>query len=304
MKILMTGITGFIGHHLGERLINDGHEVHAIVRPTSKISELSENLRRNVKFYVHDKDNTVLDIVTDLCIDDRRPDVVYHLATNYLNVHRFEDIQDLIQSNITFGTELLDAMAANNIYNFVNAGTFTQHFEDAEYSPVNLYAATKECFEGIIKYYVEARNLKCLALHLFDTYGADDKRGKILGLLKKIAQSGETLKMSPGGQLIDIVYIDDVIEAFILAGKILAAHKYDYCGTYGVSSTKPLPLREVVKIFEKVSGKKLSIEWGGRPYRAREIMVPWSSYKLLPGWTPKISLQEGIKKFLDQNTKS
>ena len=298
MKILMTGVTGFIGHHLGERLVNDGHEVHAIVRPTSKINELSENLQRNVQFHVYDKDNTVLDILTDLCVDDKRPDVVYHLATNFMNVHRFEDIQDLIQSNITFGTELLDAMVANNVYNFVNVGTFAQHFDDADYSPINLYAATKECFEGIIKYYAEVRNLKCIALHLFDTYGADDKRGKILGLLKKISASGETLKMSPGGQLIDIVYIDDVIEAFVAAGKLLAACKYDYCGTYGVSSTKPIPLREVVKIFENVTGKKLSIVWGGRPYRTREVMVPWSSYKLLPGWQPKISLQDGIKKFL------
>ena len=298
MKILMTGITGFIGHYLGERLVNDGHEVHAIVRPTSKVTELSENLQRNVKFHVYDKDNTVLDILTDLCVDDKRPDVVYHLATNFMNEHKFEDIQDLIQSNITFGTELLDAMVANNVYNFVNVGTFAQHFEDAEYSPINLYAATKECFEGIIKYYAEVRNLKCIALHLFDTYGADDKRGKILGLLKKISASGETLKMSPGGQLIDIVYIDDVIEAFVAAGKLLAAGKYDYCGTYGVSSTKPIPLREVVKIFENVAGKKLSIVWGGRPYRVREVMVPWSSYKLLPGWQPKVSLQDGIKKFL------
>lgn len=298
MKILMTGITGFIGHHLGERLVNDGHEVYAIVRPTSKIDELSDNLRRNVQFHVYDKDNTVLDIITDLCIDDRRPDIVYHLATNFMNVHRFEDIQDLIQSNVTFGTELLDAMVANNVYNFVNVGTMYQHFEDADYSPINLYAATKECFEGIIKYYAEVRNLKCIALHLFDTYGVDDNRPKLFSLLRKIADSGETLKMSPGGQLIDIVYIDDIIEAFIIAGKLLAACKYDYCDTYGVSSTKPIPLREVVKIFESVSGKKLSIEWGGRPYRAREIMVPWKSYKILPGWSPKVSLQEGIKKFL------
>ncbi|MBR4152126.1 MAG: NAD-dependent epimerase/dehydratase family protein [Selenomonadaceae bacterium] len=100
MKILMTGITGFIGHHLGERLVNDGHEVHAIVRPTSKVNELSENLRRNVRFHVYDKDNTVLNIVTDLCADNRRPDVVYHLASWLLTAqHKFEDIQGLIQSN-------------------------------------------------------------------------------------------------------------------------------------------------------------------------------------------------------------
>ena len=300
MKILMTGITGFIGHHLGERLVNDGHEVFAIVRPTSKIDELSENLRCNVKFHVNDSENTVLDIVTDLCVEGNRPDVVYHLAANFLNAHQFDDIKFLVQSNITFGTELLDAMSANNVSNFVNTGTMYQHFEDAEYSPVNLYAATKECFESIIQFYIETARLRCISLHLFDTYGADDKRGKILGLLKKISETGETLKMSPGGQLIDIVYIDDVVEAFVLAGKYLAANQYDYCGTYGVSSLNPLPLREVVKIFEEVAGKKLSIEWGGRPYRQREVMVPWKSFKTLPGWAPKVNLRDGIGKFLAQ----
>ena len=299
MKILMTGITGFIGHHLGERLVNDGHEVYAIVRPTSKIDELSENLRRNVQFHVYDKDNTVLDIITDLCVEDRRPDVVYHLASWLLSGgHKFENIQGLIQSNITFGTELLDAMTAHQIKNFVNADTMYQHYDDADYSPASLYGATKQCFKDIMQYYVEAANLKQISLCIFATYGAGDKGGRIFALLKKISETGETLKMSPGGQLIDIVYIDDVIEAFVLAGKLLAACKYDYCGTYGVSSTKPIPLREVVKIFESVAGKKFSIEWGGRPYRPREVMVPWSSYKLLPGWTPKVPLAEGIKKFL------
>ena len=268
MKVLMTGLTGFIGHHLAKRLLQDGHEVFAVVRPTSKINELSENLRRNVKFYIYDEKNTVLDIVTDLCIENNRPDVVYHLASEVIMAHHFEDINHMIQSNITFGTELLDAMTANNVFNFVNVGTFAQHFEDAEYSPVNLYAATKECFESIIKFYAEVRGLRCIALHLFDTYGADDKRGKILGLLKKISETGENLKMSPGGQLMDIVYIDDVVDAFILAGEYLSNNKYDYRGTYGVSSLNPIPLREVVKIFEEVAGKQLSIEWGGRSFHA------------------------------------
>lgn len=298
MKILMTGITGFIGHHLGEKLLEEGHEIFAVVRPTSKINELSENLQRNVKFLVNDENNTLLDIITDLCVENNRPDVVYHLATNFMNAHHFDDIKFLVQSNITFGTELLDAMAANNIFHFVNVGTFTQHFEDAEYSPVNLYSATKECFESIVQFYIEAKGLRCIALHLFDTYGADDKRGKILGLLKKISETGENLKMSPGGQLIDIVYIDDVVDAFILAGEYLFKNQYDYCGTYGVSSLNPIPLREVVKIFEEVSNKKLSIEWGGRPYRVREVMIPWKSFKTLPGWSPKINLRTGIKKFL------
>ena len=300
MKVLMTGITGFVGRHLGERLINDGHEVYAIVRPTSKIDSLSENLQRNVKFYSYDKRITVLDIVTNLCKEGNRPEMVYHVASNFLTTHKFNEIQDLIQSNITFGAEILDAMATNKIYNLVNTGTAFQHCDDADYKPFNFYAATKECFEKIINFYKESAGLCCINLHLFDTYGAGDTRGKILNLLKKISETGETLKMSPGEQLIDIVYIDDIVDAFVLAGKYLAAGQYELCGTYGLSSMNPIPLREVVRIFEEVSGKKLSIEWGGRPYRPREIMVTWKSFKVLPAWSPKINLNEGMKKFLGQ----
>ena len=224
--------------------------------------------------------------------------MVYHLASWLLTAHKFEDIDPLIQSNITFGTELLEAVTSNKIYNFVNAETVYQHYEDADYSPTNLYAATKQGFSDIVKFYVEAENLKCISLCIFNTYGANDPSLRILGLLKKISETGETLKMSPGEQLIDIVYIDDIVDAFVLAGKYLAAGQYELCGTYGLSSMNPIPLREVVKIFEEISGKKLSIEWGGRPYRAREVMVPWKSFKKFPEWHPEITLRDGIRRLL------
>ena len=228
-----------------------------------------------------------------------RPDVVYHLASLLLSTHKFNDIKNLIQSNITFGTELLDAMAANGIRNFVNAETFAQHYEDVDYSPATLYAATKQCFNDIVRFYVDAYQLKCISLCIFHTYGTGDKSLRIIGLLKKIHDTGETLKMSPGGQLVDIVHVDDIVDAFVMAGEYLAEHRYDYCGTYGLSSMKPIPLREVVKIFEEVAGRKLPIEWGGLPYRAREIMVPWKSFKQFPGWRSKTDLREGIKALLE-----
>ena len=225
--------------------------------------------------------------------------LVYHLAALVMSgEHKYDDIPKLIESNILMGTKLLEAMKENSIHNFINAGTFAQHYEDAEYNPVDLYGATKQGFEDIIKYYVNFENMKVIKLHIFNTYGSNDKKRRMMALLKETADSGETLKMSPGEQLIDTVYIDDIIDAFMLAGDYLVKGQYDLCGTYGLSSGNPIILRDVIKTFEKVSGKKLNIEWGGRPYREREIMVPWTSYKTLPGWQPKISLEEGIKRFL------
>ena len=297
MKVVVTGITGFICSHLAERLLNEGHELHAIVRKSSRINELSENLQNNLTFHIYDENHTIMDLMTNLC-KDGKPDIVYHLASLYLPSHKYEDIENLIDSNVTFGTKLLDSMRANNITNFVNTGSFAQHYKDAEYSPVNLYSATKQCFEDILKLYIEVNNINAISLHLFDTYGSGDKRRKIFNLFKEIGDSGETLAMSPGEQLINMTHVDDVVDAFMLAGKYLFEGKYELCGTYGVPSEKPMKLRDLAAIFEKVSGKKLNIEWGGRPYREREIMVPWTSYKTLPGWKPKINLEEGIKRFL------
>ena len=58
----------------------------------------------------------------------------------------------------------------------VNTGTSWQHYENKDYSPVNLYAATKQSFEAILQYYVEVASLKAITLKLFETYGLDDPR--------------------------------------------------------------------------------------------------------------------------------
>jgi hypothetical protein len=55
-----------------------------------------------------------------------------------------------------------------------------------------------------------------------------------------------------------------------------------------------LPLRELVSVFEYVTGANLNIKWGARQYRYREVMQTWSNYQKLPGWEAKVSLRKGI----------
>lgn len=104
--------------------------------------------------------------------------------------------------------------------------------------------------------------------------------------------------MSPGEQLIDMVYVDDVVDAFMCAASLLLSDKITGVQCYDVSSRKPIKLKQLAEIFQRVAGKPLSIEWGGRPYRDREIMVPWTGGNRLPGWEPQVKLEKGIKKTL------
>jgi len=138
-------------------------------------------------------------------------------------------------------------------------------------------------------------------LKLFDTYGPDDPRPKLFALLKKVADRGEPLAMSPGDQLIDIVYIDDVVKAFVLSAEQLMQDSISGHESFAVSSGKPVRLRELVDIYSRVSGRTIPVVWGGRPYRPREVMLPWSCGNVLPGWSPEIGLEEGIRRMEHMN---
>lgn len=281
-KVLITGITGFIGEHLALRLLQEQWEVQAIVRPSSQMEKLPVILQQNVHFFVHDAQHDLVNI-----IGEAKPDVVVHLASLFLSKHTYEDIDDMLESNVVFGTKLLDAMVQNRVYRFINTGTAWQHYENQTYSPVNLYAASKQAFEMLLQYYEEISPLKVITLKLFDTYGEGDKRKKLLALLAEVAESGKILSMSPGEQKIDLVHVDDVVEAFWMSANYLLEGKIEYCGTYAVTSGMAISLKELVSRYEKLIGKSLSIEWGGRPYREREVMEPWTKGKVLPGWDRK-----------------
>ncbi|UMR31621.1 NAD(P)-dependent oxidoreductase [Massilia sp. MB5] len=291
-SVLLTGASGFIGAALAHRLVREGWQVHLLLRPGSGREGLDDPA---LHIYEHDGSTAgLIEIVRQAA-----PQGVFHLASLFLAQHTAADIERLVQSNVLFSTQLAEAMAANGVKLLVNAGTSWQHYADGDYNPVCLYAATKQAFEAILRYYAECAGLRVCTLKLFDTYGPEDKRPKLLHLLKKTAQAGTALAMSPGCQLIDLVYIDDVLDAFLLAyGRLQSGAQEEAMAAYGISSGAPLPLKELAALYSQVSGLPLDIEWGGRPYRLREVMVPWTRYPQLPGWHPKISLAEGIARTL------
>lgn len=287
LKILLTGATGFIGSQLARRLVIDGHELAVLVRPDSKLDVLQLILPQ---IQVHFYNGSYASLLSALEVI--RPNVVCHIASLFLAQHKSEDVARLIESNLNFPTQLLEAMNQVGIKNLINTGTSWQHFQNDFYNPVNLYAATKQAFEALLTYYVEAHNFKTITLKLFDTYGPGDMRPKLFSLLRNAARTGMVLRMSPGEQMLDLVYIDDVLDAFLLAiARLIKGGKTECCA---VSNLQRLSLRELINVYSEVVGRRLSVEWGGLHYRSREVLVPWTNHVLVPGWQPKISLQEGI----------
>lgn len=288
MRILITGVTGFVGSHLATYLSDKGHLIYGLIRKPIQDKSLLSKLNKVSLCLFHE--DSLVDLVSEI-----KPDIVIHLASLYLTVHYYEQIDDLIKSNITFPTKLLEAMSVNNVTKLINTGTSWQHYNSASYEPVNLYAATKQAFDDVIKYYTSAKYFSCITLKLFDTYGPDDKRGKLISLLDKLSKTKEGLSMSAGEQIVELTHIDDVCAAYLAAIELIDEKDAGSNDCYGVSSNEKYNLRTLVEIYEKANNVNLDIKWGGRPYREREVMDLCNNLPNIPKWEAKISLSEGLK---------
>jgi len=290
VRLLVTGASGFVGGHVLRGLADDGHLMAVVVRRGSDASRIDGR----AEILVHDGSTAGLH---DL-VDGFRPDAALHLASRFVAQHQPEDIDALIEANLRFGCQLLDAMSRCEVGALVDFGTSWQHFHTAPeapdaYHPVSLYAATKQAFQDLVRFYAEARGLCALTLKLSDTYGPGDTRAKLIALLDRISASGETLAMSPGEQAFNLAHVDDVVGAVRVALERVLAAAPGSVESYAVRGEEQLSLRDFVQLYSEVTGRTVNIAWGERPYRDREVMQPWLG-PLLPGWRQQIPLRQGL----------
>lgn len=294
MNILVTGATGYIGREfvkVNHKVLN----IVVLVRESSDVSDLELLNCKIIKF----KDFGDIDYIfeeIEIC-------GIVHFASTVIVEHRRNDINTLIDSNIKYGTYLLELCRKHDVKWFINTGTFWQNYQNEKYNPVNLYAATKEAFQNIARYYTETSNLIFTTIKLNDTFGPNDTRNKIFNLWSKIGRTGEILDMSLGEQIIDISYIEDVLNAYtILIAYLNSSKKKQFRNEeFIVTNNEKITLNDLSKVFEEVANIKLNINWSGRKYRNREVINPYNKGKIIPGWRQKYTLKEAIFKTIGDN---
>ena len=289
---VITGATGYIGSHLLKYLLSQGWEIHIVAQPEFGYSNIEE-VKDSIFIFEYNHDLTSLISY----FQKVKAEVVFHLAAAVITDYTPQQINRLIQSNIQFGTEILEAMKHSQTRLFIGTGSYWQNYNSDSYNPVDLYAATKEAFEKILQYYVDAHDFRAITLRLFDVYGEDDKRPKLLNLLKNIAGTDKSLDVSPGEQYLDMVYISDVCSAYLCAYDWLSSNENVKNEIFGVYTRYRIQLKRLIVVFSEILKQSISVNFGGKTYRKREIMQPVKSYHRLPNWVAKIDIVNGLKMF-------
>ena len=265
-------------------LLSKGWDIHVIADPRFGYENIKDILSQ-IDVFEYSGD------VISLCdyFKSVNADVVFHLAAAVITNYTPEQVPTLIQSNIQFGAEVLEAMKQSGMKLIVSTGSYWQNYNSDYYNPVDLYAATKEAFEKIVQFYVDAFGFRHINLRLFDVYGEDDKRPKLWNTLRSIAGTETHLSVSPGEQLLDLIHISDVCTAYEAAYMALVNDQTIINQTYGVRTGKKCSLRDAIAMLEEALGKKINVDFGAKPYKDREVMTPCDGYAFLPNWVAGVS---------------
>ncbi|UWR74818.1 NAD(P)-dependent oxidoreductase [Phaeobacter inhibens] len=291
-RVLLTGATGFLGGKLLERLCR----INAV---TGCLMRNNRNIALCVGAERLETTGCAADTIETIC--QFRPDVMIHCAGLVQTTHGPDDIDTMLQSNVQLAAALFEAGRQLGELRIVNLGTYLEYSSDGKIAPTSLYAASKRAVTELLNYYTHAVPTRAISIKPSVIYGAGDPRPRLLPSLAKAIANGQTLCLSEGLQKLDLIHIDDVVEALIQASvHLLSSESKTGHQEYFAVSGNRLSIRELAQKLEQIVGREADLHWGAHSYRPEEVMEPFSGGTPLPGWSPAVPLELGLAELVFQ----
>ena len=280
-KILLTGATGFIGSALVKNLSHN-NKIYVILRKKKKI-KISNKI--NKIFFANYSE-------LDKKIKKIKVDIIIHCATHYVKSHKTDDLEKLSNSNILLGNILLDNLEKMRVKKFINFTTVWENYDGKQNNFFNLYSVYKKAFNHLISYYDRIlKNVKFYNLTISDTFGEQDKRKKIINILKTNYKKNLTTKIVSKNLFLNLLNVEDIINAV----KIILNNK-SKPGSYLLKNSKNYSISEIVNKINKKMSKEIKVAWLSKKIIKEKI------YKQpkLQNWFPK---ESKLKNLLEIITK-
>ena len=296
-RVLLTGATGFVGANLTRRLLQDGHEVHLLVRRGYSAWRI-EAIREDVRLYEVDLgDEQALTLV----VAQIRPDWVFHLAAH--GAYSWQtDLQRIVNTNIIGTINLVETCMKTGFETFVNTGTSSEYgfknyapSEKDWLEPNSYYAVTKSSATLYCRYVAKSRNVRLYTLRLYSVYGPYEEPQRLMPTLVVYGLRGELPPLVNPDTARDYVYVDDVSEAYLLAA---TQSNQELGAVYNVGRGVQICLREVVQVVRQVMGIDTEPQWGSMPNRQWDTNVWVSNNQRICrelGWQPRYTFEQGFR---------
>ena len=316
MHILLTGAAGFIGFHATRALIGRGHtvvgidEINAYYDPALKEARLAAiDAPERFRFAKADiSDAGALAIAAG----SERYDVILHLAAQAGVRHGLKDPASYTRSNLVgFQCMLELARHRDGLAHFVYASSSSVYGdttrvpfseEACAVEPTSYYGATKRAGELLAYSYSDLFGLKQTGLRFFTVYGPWGRPDMATWLFTDAILGGRPIPVFGGGKLRrDFTFIDDIVDGIVRIVETPFAAKPDETPhrVYNLGNSHPEEVLDLVRLIETATGRKASIEdVQGPPGDLRETYADITRAARDFGFAPKISLAEGIPRFV------
>jgi UDP-glucuronate 4-epimerase len=307
-RIFITGISGFIGFHLGLALKRRGDAVFGCDHFNAYYDP---SLKRARAQLLSEAGISVIDCdVVDRAriegeIKNNQITHFVHLAAQAGIRHSIQHPESYVHSNLNGFVQILEALrhfseikfiyaSSSSVYGLKSKIPFAE--TDPVEQPASFYGATKRCNEVIAHSYHYIHGIFCTGLRFFTVYGPWGRPDMAYYLFSKAILDGETIPVFGEGKLMrDFTYIDDIVN-----GTIAAIDKGSSYEIFNLGNNAPATVLELISILESHLGKKAHISF--QPTPPGDLPITYAdvtkSQKIL-GFEPRTSLREGLKKFTD-----
>jgi UDP-glucuronate 4-epimerase len=325
--IVITGVAGFIGMHVAKKLLDQGHHIVGIDNLSAYYDVNLKKSRLNIlypysEFEFHNADISDKDNLNRIFLNIKTPPYVINLAAQPGVRYSIENPYVYVDTNICGFINILECCriyscphlvyaSSSSVYGGNKVLPFSENHNVDH--PVSLYAATKRANELMAHTYSHLFHLRTTGLRFFTVYGPWGRPDMSLFSFTKSIIEGKTIKLFNHGLSIrDFTYIDDIVEATVLALKLppqptnSSDAKLNPSTSWGpfqiinIGNNNPVSLVEYIRILENSIGKKAIIEFcPAQMGDLDETNADTKKLQELTGFVPKVDLVHGINQFTE-----
>jgi dTDP-glucose 4,6-dehydratase len=308
-RVLVTGAGGFIGSHLVELLVREGHKVRALVRYNGRddrghLDRLPDEVKAAIE--VHRGDLKDPEAIRN-AVNDR--EWVFHLGALIAIPYSYQNPLDVVQTNVVGTAHVLDAARTSSTLERVVLTSTSEVYGTAQFVPIteshplrgqSPYAATKIGADALGESYHRAFGLPVSILRPFNTFGPRQSARAIIPTIISQALTRSKLKLGSLDPRRDLTYVKDTAAGFLAIASCEAA----VGRVVNIGRGDDLTIGELVEQIAALLGKTLEVETD--PVRVRpaasevgRLLAGTALAKELMGWSPRFSLEEGLAETID-----